>query len=239
MAELPPAPAQPPFGPSTGVSATGGRIRKFSERVASSYVASSVARLAITSNSTILTGFLAVVWFRSFSLPSPLDRRNTGRLRKRQLADRSGGRNQIIRRREILVLYDTLNTHCPKFTGNFHFAGAFSVRQVLYQYCKSSTVRTWIFHYNMNSLISDQCLWQDPVASCQLVWALALPKTGTSNSLPIFFILYGLDKDKKFATVLLIWSLKKLKNFILVDSLSLWSYTFCFFFIFNLYALDK
>lgn len=42
--DLPPAPTQPPFGPSLGVSATGGRIRKFSERVSSSYVASSVAR---------------------------------------------------------------------------------------------------------------------------------------------------------------------------------------------------
>jgi hypothetical protein len=58
-------------------------------------------------------GFLSVIWFRSSPRHSPVSTREDW-ARERQLADgrgdKGGGRSQIIRRRESLVLYNTLNT---------------------------------------------------------------------------------------------------------------------------------
>ncbi len=64
-------------------------------------------------------GFLSVVWFGSSPTPSPLSRRHTGKLRKKDnlLTGGVGGkgwvRSQIIRPRESLVLYKSFNTLCP------------------------------------------------------------------------------------------------------------------------------
>ncbi len=67
-------------------------------------------------------GFLAVVWFGSFPLPSPLlpsasSTGDTGRLRKRDNFLTGWGRSQIIRPRESLVLCKTsiLSSHYNSF----------------------------------------------------------------------------------------------------------------------------